>query len=411
MNIGFVATKLSGTDGLSLESKKLIHVLERMGHNIFICAGDIDPTAVGVQAPELSVMDPIALALWEQAFGSEAPSPHLIEKIAGRAQELKPLLRQFIADFNIHFLIIENIFAVPRHLPLAQALAEIVEETSILALARHHDLYWQLDLLFSAHTIEPFLSHFFPPNLPNLRHATLNSLAQASLKERRGLESVVIPNVFNFSAPIAVADEYNQTLRPVLGLQPDDWFILVPNNIMPGKGIEIAIQLAARLGNRAHLVLPRPVELINSSYLQTLQLFAQQLGVHLHHAAPWLGDKRGGTGRDGRPQFVMGDFYQQANLVAYPTMVEGFGHSLLETMYYHKPALVNRYPVYVADIAPYGFQFIEINGLITDEVLGQVKQVLENPAASQQLVNQNFELGKKHFSLNRLENLMKEMGF
>ena len=30
--IGFVATRLAGTDGVSLETFKLAHVLERMGH-------------------------------------------------------------------------------------------------------------------------------------------------------------------------------------------------------------------------------------------------------------------------------------------------------------------------------------------------------------------------------------------
>ncbi len=41
VNIGFISTRLAGTDGVSLETAKMAAVLRKMGHQIFYCAGDL----------------------------------------------------------------------------------------------------------------------------------------------------------------------------------------------------------------------------------------------------------------------------------------------------------------------------------------------------------------------------------
>lgn len=43
-------------------------------------------------------------------------------------------------------------------------------------------------------------------------------------------------------------------------------------------------------------------------------------------------------------------------------------------MYYGVPVLVNRYPVYVAGIAPLGLRMIEIDGAITDDIVEEVRR-------------------------------------
>jgi len=42
LNIGFILTRLSGTDGVSLETKKWIEILEDMGHHTYYMAGEVD---------------------------------------------------------------------------------------------------------------------------------------------------------------------------------------------------------------------------------------------------------------------------------------------------------------------------------------------------------------------------------
>ena len=41
-NIGFISTRLAGTDGVSLETQKWAEVLERDGHVSYYMAGELD---------------------------------------------------------------------------------------------------------------------------------------------------------------------------------------------------------------------------------------------------------------------------------------------------------------------------------------------------------------------------------
>jgi hypothetical protein len=38
MNIGFVSTRLAGTDGVTLETIKWARICRDLGHNVFFCA-------------------------------------------------------------------------------------------------------------------------------------------------------------------------------------------------------------------------------------------------------------------------------------------------------------------------------------------------------------------------------------
>ena len=39
MNIGVISTRLAGTDGVSLESAKIVEIAQRFGHSVYYCAG------------------------------------------------------------------------------------------------------------------------------------------------------------------------------------------------------------------------------------------------------------------------------------------------------------------------------------------------------------------------------------
>jgi len=58
MRIGFISTRLSGSDGVSLEVAKWMRVLRRMGHVCFFCAGELG----GYAADGLSRAGPTAAA-------------------------------------------------------------------------------------------------------------------------------------------------------------------------------------------------------------------------------------------------------------------------------------------------------------------------------------------------------------
>lgn len=408
MRIGFVATRLAGTDGVSLETAKLATVLRRQGHEIFYCAGELDGDVSGLLAPEMHFTDPVAQALGARAFGSHAPDPNLLPDIAARARELRGPLRDFLRRYRIDYVIVQNAFAIPMQLPLAQALADVLQETGLPGLAHNHDLYWERER-FAANQIGAFLDTYFPPALPRLQQATINSLAQRALRERRGLDSVVIPNVFDYATPPPGVDAYNGDFREAIGLSDEQWLILQPTRVIARKGIELAIELVARLGDpRAVLVISHAAGDEGLDYLHQMQALAATKGVDLRHVADRIGERRGQDGA-GRKLFSLWDAYAHADLVTYPSLIEGFGNALLETIYFRRPALVNRYPVYVADIAPLGFTFAEIDGAVTEEAVAQAQGWLKQPESARPVVEHNYRLAAQHFSYEALEKALSRL--
>lgn len=94
----------------------------------------------------------------------------------------------------------------------------------------------------------------------------------------------------------------------------------------------------------------------------------------------------------------LADAYAAADLVCYPSTWEGFGNALLEAFFHRRPVLVNRYPVYAADIAPAGVRCIELDGGLSPERCRQVRALLADPASWQDAIEANYETCLRHFS-------------
>jgi len=118
MRIGFIATRLSGTDGVSLEVEKWARVLQEMGHELFYCAGELGGYAAGGKLiPRLHFNHPDIDSLNQRAFGIENPARQesdaekLGSDINAAANELQPPLREFIRGNRLDMIIIENALA------------------------------------------------------------------------------------------------------------------------------------------------------------------------------------------------------------------------------------------------------------------------------------------------------------
>ncbi|HIP72753.1 MAG TPA: glycosyl transferase family 1 [Anaerolineae bacterium] len=408
MNIGMISTRLAGTDGVSLETAKLAFVLKHVGRKIYFCAGELAAELPGLLAPELHFTDPVALNLRKRAFSRAGYDPELIAEIGERAAELKRPLTAFLQQYQIDYLIAQNVFAIPLQLPLGQALAEILQETGLPALAHNHDFYWERPR-YSRHCLGDFLDKYFPPDLPNLRHVVINSAAQRDLKARRGIDSVFLPNVFHFETPPPSLDAFGADFRQAIGLSDEDWLILQPTRVIPRKGIELAIELLARLNDpRLKLVITHHAGDEGLDYLRRLQEMAAAQNVDLRYVADRVGDAREEL-PDGRKIYTLWDTYPHADFVTYPSLYEGFGNALIETVYFRKPALVNRYSVYVDDIAPCGFQFIEIDGVVTDEAVTAVRDLLTHPEKIPPIVDHNYQVGLEHFSYGALQRILEPL--
>ncbi len=314
---------------------------------------------------------------------------------------LKRHLYEFATQFQLEALIVENALTIPLNLPLGLALSEFIAETGYPVIAHHHDFYWERQR-FLNNSVHDYLAAAFPPTLPSIRHVVLNSVQAFQLASRTGMAAMVIPNVMDFDSPPIAADDYACFARTDLGLADDQYLILQPTRIIQRKGIEHAIELTRRLGLPAELVISHAAGDEGSDYEKRVRKFASLLDVTVNFESAIVGPQRGLT-PDGRKIYSLGDIYPLADLVTYPSSVEGFGNAFLEAIYYKRPMVVNNYSIYEADIKPKGFQVIEFDGFISEKTLEEARNILTHPKQAAQQCEFNYELARRYFSYSMLE--------
>ena len=425
MNIGFLSTRIAGTDGVSLEIAKLAVILRRLGHDCCYCAGELDDTFTpGFLAPEMHFAHPEAVWIHDHCFGTTAAAAGLTERIASMAERLRAAIARFVDEYRVDVLFVQNALAIPMHVPLGVALTDFIAATGIPTLAHNHDLAWERER-FAVNCIPDMLARCFPPALPSVRHLVINSLAQRALQERKGVQATLLPNIFDYATAAPAMSDFNCDLRPNLGLNDDHLLILQPTRVIARKGIELAIELVRRLREprqRARLLGKEPVLVISHhagdegiAYLEKLRSLAAQAGVPLLYAAEHFAARAGTVA--GRKGYALWDAYVHADFVTYPSLIEGFGNALLETLYFRLPALINHYPVYAADIAPQGFDLVEIdaNGdpanlaAITAETVEAVVEALMDPVRRRSMVEWNYHLARQRYAFEAVTPLLDSL--
>jgi glycosyltransferase involved in cell wall biosynthesis len=171
--------------------------------------------------------------------------------------------------------------------------------------------------------------------------------------------------------------------------------LLQPTRVIPRKGIELTIELAARVAEPATVVVTHPDDL-DAEYWSRLEAHASQLGVPLR-----LVDA-------GRSATDLADAYAAADVVCFPSWYEGYGNALVETFYYRRPVVVNRYSVYVRDIAPLGFDCVELDGKVDDGAVQRVDAILADASTAADAVHANYRLGLEHLSYEVAERVFAE---
>ena len=407
-NIGFVSTRFSGTDGVSLESAKWAQVLWDHEHVSYWYAGklDRDPN-ISMLVPEAYFYDRDNVWINERAFGTRTRSAEMTRKIYEIAEHLKQTLYQFVEKFSIDIMVVENALCLPMHVPLGVALTHFIAETGISTIVHHHDFYWERTR-FSVSAIDDFLNLAFPPTLPSIEHVTINSFAQRDLSWRTGASSILVPNVLDFENP-PPDESKGSDFREQIGLEPDDIMLLQPTRVVPRKGIEHSIALVSQLKNpKCKLVVSHESGDEGLDYHRALTELAEHSGVDVRFVHTDL-DTVTRLPSAGASVASLAEVYAAADLITYPSLYEGFGNALLEAFYYRKPVLVNRYAIFVADIEPKGFEVVAMNGFLTRHVLDQVRRVTSDEEYRTQMVNRNFELGTKFFSYSGLRRSLRSL--
>jgi glycosyltransferase involved in cell wall biosynthesis len=439
--IGIFHYQVGRPDGVSLEINKWKRVLEEIGHTVHLCAGDLG-TVEGTLIEELYHHRPDAERINYNTFRQLRDYPDdaaYRAELLSLADTIERKVRDFVEEKGINFLIPQNIWSIAANPPVTIALARVMRDLQLPALAHNHDFYWERTggVALTCATAIELADKYLPPRDPLARHVVINSLAQRELAERKGIESTVVPNVFDFDAPPWQPDGYNHDFRARIGLKENDVFILQATRIVQRKGIELAVDFVkaldgperrARLkarglydgrpfddSSRIVFVLAGYAQDDLSGYTEHLKQKIQCSGIDALFIEDSVSGQR--QTRDGEKIYSLWDTYAFADLVTYPSLWEGWGNQFLEALRARLPLMLFEYPVYQADIKDRGFRVIslgsEIQGQddlglvqvapqVIEAAADQAVELLTGARLRQQTVEHNFQLGRQHYSLESL---------
>ncbi len=415
MNIGIIIGRFGDIDGVSLETLKWIEVLQRFGHKIFVLSGTFDkhtPNSIGrTLYPPLAFSSPECE--WEQKraffFPDDEPD-ELLDHLERTSEAIAIQIFKWIMANKIDVILSENASALPCHLSMGIGIRKVVEHTGIKTVCHDHDFSWERDDRYvSPHKeINDIIRKTFPLQMPHVRHAVINSHSKNYLGQHFNIDSIVVPNVMDFSKPYGVLDDYNKDMLEQFGLKKGDIPLLQVTRIVKRKGIEIAIDLIDSLDDKN-------VKLIVTGsaadderlgyYRQLLDIIEQRkLQKRVIFGKKRIHTYRGKT-KSGEKVYSISDAYANATACTYFSLYEGFGNAFVECVAAKKPIFVNNYkPVYWPEIGSKGFRTVMIeDGKLTEEAIREIDEIIHNPKLAREIAEYNFELGKKYFSYEVLE--------
>jgi glycosyltransferase involved in cell wall biosynthesis len=432
--IGIVSGKLGDVDGVSLEVDKWIGVLQDLGHTVYTIAGKYTSSIAGVPEERQMSLESIRFNSPEQKSFEKQVFPHMLKDPPYLSEEAKKaILHQievlgnraanavfgFIQDNDIDVLITENTNAMPMTLVGGMAVYKLAMEKRMAAIFHHHDFWWERSR-FSHSRIEELLSRIMPPVDPALEHVVLSSYAAHILSSLKRVVPKVIPNCENFDNPVTL-DDYNSDFRTELGFSGEDILVIQPTRIVKRKRIEDSIELLHRLV-RQYPKLKGKIQFIISlyqgdepdeDYIGRIKRLAEQREIPLHMISRRVASERK-EDEEGRKMYTNRDVLANADLVTYLPVWEGFGNALLEAIAARKPLVTTTYLVYKTDIRIAGFRNVEIRDnydeegklIIPDYILEEINYILSRPEERESMVEWNFELAKREFSIQKLRGLL-----
>ena len=405
MNIGVIIGRIGGVDGVALETEKWIAVLEKMGHEVFVISGEFEQWQMKrpnhYLFPVLSFFS--AEAEWGQrkAFYNMDMDPQpLFDHVEKVSEIIYKKLDKWVQFNKIDVILSENASALPCHLSMGIGIKKLVERTSIPAVTHDHDFHWERGSRYvSGHSeINTFLDENFPLILPGVKHAVINTFGVETFKKRFNIDATLVPNVMDFDKPYAVPTSKNEMFLRQLGVAADEIPLLQVTRIVRRKGIETAIALMDILNDKKLklVITGNPKDDENQDYYNEL---VDQIHDYNLTSQVVFGWHKVLNHKD------LSDVYAHGRACTYFSTYEGFGNAFVETVLAKKPIFVNNYkPVYMQDIGNKGFKavMLEDSKLEYDKVK-QMSDIIYDEQLCRDIGEYNFNIGKKYFSYQVLE--------
>lgn len=387
MKVAIVHYRVGRTDGVSLEIEKRKYILKSMGYDVKLISGPLQKGADFV-IDELEFERPDILNIKENSFryfGMNTLSPVQLErKIFSISKEIENKFINFYKKEKFDIIFVHNIFSLGLHLPAASAFTRIASQLITHIIATHHDYYWERKEyeVPTSDIIQDYIEKYLPPPNNNIVHVCINSLARMELKKRRGIDAIVSPDVFNFDQKPWTVDSYNSDFLEEVGVGKNDLFILQATRIVERKGIELAVhyvkeferQKSELIGKRLFngkiftqdsdivLIIAGYPEKFDQPYLKRLKKEINRKGIKVKFIHKMIDAQRHID--MGKKIYSIWDTYVFADLITYPSLLEGWGNQFIEAIYFKKPIILFEYPVFTADIKKEGYDIISLGNRI-----------------------------------------------
>jgi mannosylglucosylglycerate synthase len=415
--IAIISTRLGGIDGVSVEADKWAGAYKKIGFDPVYIAGkferEVDSVFFTIEEMDYyfaEIAEIRKIAFNEEKKATEKDLGRLIDRIGKVKEIIKNKFSKILKSSNIRYLSIENALTIPLNIPLAIALTEIISENDIKAITRHHDFYWERKQ-FLCSNIEKMLDDYFPPDLVNLKHVVINTLARKSIYDRKKIEAIYIPNIFDFDL-IKEIGRRSPKVKKFLNMAEDDFLILQPTRLIARKNIERTIDLVAKLSKKTdkkiNLLISGKPEKNELEYFDEIIRLTKKTGINLILSKNSHSNIPEYTRKDLFKKFDIYDLYKACDLVTLPSDVEGFGNPVIEASVLKKPLFVNNYPV-LADMLSKGFEFIVINKEVDRESVEKTFKLLTDHKMRGKVTSKNFKIVKEYYSIDYLISKLKKL--
>lgn len=411
MRIGIIIGRIGGVDGVALETEKWIEILKKLGHEVFIMSGEFESWDMDYEHdylfPALSFFSVEAEWGQRKAFFEPDKTPEpLLEHVERASNMIYKAMLKWVADKKIEAILSENASALPCHLSMGVAIKKLIQNTGLPIVTHDHDFHWERGQRYVS--VHPEINQYVDDNFPllfnDVKHAVINTFGVETFKNRFNIDATLVPNVMDFNRVYGVPTPENQSFLKDIGITKDEIALLQVTRIVRRKGIETAISLIDKLDDKKLklVITGNNNDDENKEYYNELidQIHELNLSSQIIFASHKVLDHKD-----------LSDVYAHGRACTYFSTYEGFGNAFVECVLAKKPIFVNNYkPVYMQDIGNKGFETVMIeDSNLTNDKVQQMADIIYNPKRCLEIGAYNFNLGKKYFSFDVLEEKLEHL--
>lgn len=432
--------------GLLVESFKLLSLLQEKGYMIYLDLGyDIKPDKnnffkeytneaqlipYGISLERIRGLEKIegynqkfVESVLERIVCKEENDTEAFQKINEIAEQIKEKILETWKRLNVTFVVVEN-GTLPENIIFTQALYKAIEEYGYsnkfgkYVFWRDHDLMWWSEP--GKYGTYPYKNTLKPKKSEYIEYFVLHDKAKDRITEWASIDNLhVLPNVYNFS-PDEDSNSQN-IIRQHYNIGDSDFVISRTTRIIRAKRIDRDILLVYRIKEYLkQATIKRKIFLLISGDIEEdsaetifLQSLIDRLGLrdNVIFIGPLMPIGYAGEG------WTVEDLLRESDINSFLTSYdyEGYGNPPGEAISCHIPYLCSRYEIYDDVYGKYGFKGIiletskERDWSIDEKTVYKTIQMLTNDKYRASVVDNNYKLGEKILSKNRLPELLAEV--